>query len=161
MKCRKGDLPPPNDEDQPAPKALLRLFRHSGHAGTTEKKGTMDEQQKLASKKGRRKKSRLGGTDRLNSSESCPDHADSDNHPSLNQPVIKGSTGGGPGMTSDPPPTGRAAMFVRRPGESTRDYLERIDIESKSRIVDSLRKQKEKSTKRKRFGLHQTHHHCC
>ena len=51
----------------------------------------------------------------------------------------------------DPPPTqGRAAMFVRRPGESTKTYLERIDIESKSCIAGCFRKENKKSDRRKK-----------
>ncbi len=45
-------------------------------------------------------------------------------------------------------------MFVRRPGESTRDYLERIDIESKNRIVDGFKKERKKSDKRKKLVLY-------
>lgn len=55
----------------------------------------------------------------------------------------------------DPPPVptqGRAAMFVRRPGEPTKTYLERIDIESKSRIAGCFRKENKKSDRRKKYG---------
>lgn len=45
---------------------------------------------------------------------------------------------------------GRSAMFVRRPGETTRAYLERIDMESKLRISESLRKGR-KSDRRERL----------
>ena len=48
---------------------------------------------------------------------------------------------------------GRSAMFVRRPGESTRSFLERIDIESKVRIADCFLKEKTKSAKRKLYVL--------
>ena len=44
---------------------------------------------------------------------------------------------------------GRSAMFVRRPGETTRAYLERIDMESQMRISESLRKGRN-SERRKR-----------
>ena len=52
--------------------------------------------------------------------------------------------------TSDVPlPEGRAAMFVRKPGESMQTYLERIDFESKNRIVDCFRKERKTSGRRK------------
>ena len=65
-----------------------------------------------------------------------------------------GGVKGQSGEASDgPQPSGRAAMFVRKPGETTRAYLERIDIESKVKIVESLKRHKEKSTKRKKLVL--------
>lgn len=44
---------------------------------------------------------------------------------------------------------GKTPMFVRRPGESRKDYFERIDIETKIKVADCMRKEK-KSDKRKR-----------
>ncbi len=143
---RKGDLPPPNDEDQPAPKALLRLFKHIN--GT--EKDTSTSLQKNASKKSHRFKSHPHSKKETTGSKQPQTLSDkvSCSTPSVGDEELGGLRGKAPAAA--PPVTGRAAIFVRKPGETMRDYLERIDIESKARIVESFKKQKEKSTKRKK-----------
>lgn len=123
MKCRKGDLPPPNDEDQPAPKTFLRLFRNS------QSKPPLPKTTPTSTNPGKSKKKESEATSGESTRSKVP-------------------------APQAPPPEGRAVMFVRRPGESTRDYLERIDIESKNRIVDGFKKERKKSDKRKKLVLY-------
>jgi hypothetical protein len=59
------------------------------------------------------------------------------------------NTGDGKSSGAPPHSEGRAAMFVRKPGESMQSYLERIDIESRNRIVDCFRKERKKGGRRK------------
>lgn len=42
-------------------------------------------------------------------------------------------------------------MFVKRKGESLKNYLERIDVETNARIMEAYRKNRKPSERRKRF----------
>lgn len=133
-KSRKGNLPPQNNEDQPAPKSLLRLLKFGGQVTSRKKAVSQNNQTVVPSQKAPHKIVKSSKTDHKCEPESSVTSETREASP----PV---------------PPQGRAAMFVRRPGESTRNYLERIDVESKFRIADCLRKERKKSNKRKMFVL--------
>lgn len=50
-----------------------------------------------------------------------------------------------------------STMFVRRPGETTRSYLERVDMETKMKVAESLRKVRQsdrKSNRKKRLNFY-------
>ncbi len=123
VKFRKGDLSPANDDDQDAPKSLIRLFKRN---------------EQLNRHKKQRKPPR---------NEAIPPK----NTPSVKKNPPQESTELVTESQERPSLEGRSAMFVRKPGETTRSYLERIDIESKIRIVDCLKKEKKKSDKRKKL----------
>ncbi len=55
-----------------------------------------------------------------------------------------------PSSTSEPSQKNDSPAFVRKPGESQREYLDRIDMETKIKLVGCLTREK-KSERRKRF----------
>lgn len=143
--CRKGDLAPPNDDDQAPPKALLHLFKYRDKKKATRSAAEQPASARLKfkSKKGKKNTPPQGvtGAPTRGATAGTQDGAGGLGKGSAQHQDHQG----------DPPPTqGRAAMFVRRPGESTKMYLERIDIESKSRIAGCFRKENKKSDRRKR-----------
>ena len=73
------------------------------------------------------------------------EEAEESENPAASTPQVPAS------VDASAPVTGRAAMFIRRPGESTRDYLERIDMESQLKVMDCLKKERKKSDKRKKL----------
>lgn len=144
-------MPPDNDEDQPPPKSFLRFLRYNKQfedkiRRPVHSKTTPTPSQAMPTK---RTKSRgKGGGIPVKSAEGSVSVSAtvSATLPSR----ISDASRGPPGESGVLPlPQGRAAMFVRQPGESMRSYLERIDIESKNRLVDCFRKEKKKSGKRK------------
>ena len=47
-----------------------------------------------------------------------------------------------PGAEPECSGEGTSPMFVRKPGESKKDFFERIDIETKIKVADCMRKEK-------------------
>ena len=139
---RKGNLPPPNDEDQPAPKALIRLLKYTEQVEKRRKGGTPSNFKPTVNihKNTSTRRQKL-----KNDEKSVTTQDPIGNHSkTLSQDHNKVAT---TSHKANPP------MFIKRPGESTRDFLERIDIESKVKIVQCLRKEKEKSDKRKKLVI--------
>lgn len=148
-KCRKGDLPPPNDDDQPVPKSFLRLLKYSDQVNSNKKNPSPKQQQQQQTKSGFQ-------STKAKSGKRIPTATDSRKHlvPESVGSCIrdkKEATHDAGSAEAIPLPEGRSAMFVRRPGESTRAYLERIDMESEIRIAECFKKDKKKGDRRKRF----------
>lgn len=148
-KCRKGDLPPPNDDDQPVPKSFLRLLKYSDQVNSNKKNPSPKQQQQQQTKSGFQ-------STKAKSGKRIPTATDSRKHlvPESVGSCIrdkKEATHDAGSAEAIPLPEGRSAMFVRRPGESTRTYLERIDMESEIRIAECFKKDKKKGDRRKRF----------
>lgn len=144
-------MPPDNDEDQPPPKSFLRFLRYNKQ--WKDKVATPTASKTIPTTTIRRTKSqRKKDVGKLKSGDD-PNSESTPGDPSvLLSSHLRGSFAQPPVISPTvppPPPGSRAAMFVRRPGESMRSYLERIDIESKNRIVDCFRKERKKSNKRK------------
>lgn len=145
---RMGDLPPDNDEDQPPPKSFLRFLRYNKQleyktaTQTSSKTTPISTPRRTKFKRKTDAVTVKSGEGPKPNGESAPDDASVSTQGSLVERL-------GISTAPSPAPGSRAAMFVRRPGESTRSYLERIDVESKNRLVDCFRKERKKSNKRK------------
>ena len=62
------------------------------------------------------------------------------------KPVVGGERKEGRGAREEP-------MFSKRKGESLKSYLERVDVEANARIMETFRKNRKPSERRKKLDL--------
>ena len=130
-------MAPLNDEDQLPPKAHLRLFNTLSKPKISRIKGDCSKDttclkqiQAVAGKNTRKKQSVKCSKEPVASAR------------------VEKQTGSDRSSKEDCSLKKRSAMFVRKPGETRRAYLQRIDEESNIRISNSLRERRNASRKR-------------
>ena len=118
------DLCPENEDDQPVPKTLLRLMRRAEDI----------------EKKNKTKKSESAGTKTDSGSNQPASSGDCvTNRRGKRKVEAEGEVRKGP-------------MFSKRKGESLRSYLERVDMEANAKIMETFRKNRKPSDRRKRYS---------
>lgn len=119
------DLCPGNDE-QPVPKSLIRLMKRA------------ESVKKLKNKKRR-------------SDEGMQEAKGS----VVETGALEHRPGAGEGSRErEGKEAGVGPMFSKRKGESLKSYLERVDMEANARIMETFRKNRKPSERRKRCELH-------
>lgn len=112
------DLCPENEDDQPVPKSLIRLMKRAEDIKKTEEETKKRKKKAIAEEPG-------GGAD--------TPVEDGDLRPKRKEKRRE--------EKGEP-------AFTRRKGESLRNYLERIDIETNAKIMETFRKNRKPSERR-------------
>ena len=117
------DLCPVND-DQPVPKSLVRLMKRAESIKTLNNKEKSREEMQ---------ESRGSGGESAATRQ---------------KPAVVGERKEGRGRDAREEP-----MFSKRKGESLKSYLERVDVEANARIMETFRKNRKPSERRKKLDL--------
>ena len=114
----------PVNDDQPVPKSLVRLMKRAESIKDLNNKKSREEVQE----------SRGSGGESAATEQN---------------PVVVGEGKEGSGRDAREEP-----MFSKRKGESLKSYLERVDVEANARIMETFRKNRKPSERRKRLDLY-------
>lgn len=129
---RVDDLPPESPDDQPMPKTLSRLLRSSQQIAEAGKKKKV-----TSNNGGAQGQFEDGGRTSSRKDDGLSKSADDGRRRRSNQD--RGE---------------QELTFKRKKGESLKAYLERIDIESNSRMMEAHRKSRVQSERRKRYIIY-------